>query len=157
MLKQVLPYDLTDQQIRYYHEAIKTDDHSGGLLLVERGIYEDHLGLWVWNDGDSEMVIVTQVIVRPDGYRELLVLMLAGTGGCAKWEDVTKEFADEVAPALYCDRVIAMVKPWLWEKFKAAGAGSGCEEVYVVIGRYPSESEQSKGGRESGRSEGASG
>jgi len=143
MLRQVLPHDLTEQQIRYYHEAIETDEHSGGVLLVQKGIYEDHLGLYVWEKDDCEMVIIAQVIPRPDGYRELLISMLAGTGGCAQWDEVTKEFADEVAPTLYCDRVIAMVKPWLWEKFKAAGAGAGCEEAYVVIARNPSEQSES--------------
>ena len=135
MVKQVLPHELTEKQIEYYHRAIETDEHSGGLLLVQRGIEEGHLGLFVWKNDQSEMVIITEVVNRPDGFRELLVSMLAGTGGIAQWEEVITTFSDEVAPAFYCDRVITFVKTHLWEKFRGAGAGAGVEELYVVLSR----------------------
>ena len=140
MLKQVMPHQLTDQQILYYHEAIGTDEHSGGLALVQRGIAEGHLGLFVWEKDECEMVIITEILTRPDGYKELLISMLAGTGGTAQWVEVVTEFIEEVAPSMYCDRTVAFVKKDLWDKFKQYGdVGQVVDELYVVIGKEPSE------------------
>lgn len=133
MLEQKKPHELDADTINYYHDAVKTDAHGGGVDLVSIGIYENHLQLWTWTNGDSKMVAVSQVINKPDGYTELLVRMLAGRGGMKDFQDVVNAFTDEPCLEYGCDRVIAFVKCALWEKFKEHGVEA--EEVYTVIGK----------------------
>ena len=137
MLTKVLPHELDSEMIGYFDRAVTTDEHSGGTEMVSQAIYDGHLECWTWETEGSRMVIITQIKGFPDEEKELLVSMLAGTGGISEWEACTTAFADEVALDRYCNRVVAYVKPSLWKKFKEAGADTGTEELYVVIGKNP--------------------
>lgn len=137
MLKRIMPHELGTEDIDYYYQALATDEHSGGVDLVSKAIYDEHLQLWRWKTNACLMVVVTQILHKPDGFSELLISMLAGTGGIHDWDEITTAFAEDPCREFYCDRVIAYVKADSWEIFKNAGAGKGAEELFMVIGKEP--------------------
>ena len=137
MLTKVLPHQLDAELIEYFHGAIATDEHCGGVDLVSNGIYDNHLELWTWITNKSKMVIITEVKHYPDGYKELLICMLSGDGGVEDWDLCTNAYAGKICIDRDCGRVVAFVKADLWEIFKKAGVGEGVEEIYMVIGKEP--------------------
>jgi hypothetical protein len=134
MLERISTWELDKVTINYYHRAIDTYDHSGGVDETSWAIARGDNQLWIWKSESSQMVIVTEVRQHPDVYRELVVLMLAGSGGLSDWVQTTSAFADKCAE-FQCDRVITFVRPELWEKFQEHGAGEGTETLYIVIGK----------------------
>jgi hypothetical protein len=132
MLTRIYPWELDPITIELYYKAVSTDDHCGGVEEVSIAIGNESRQLWVWGTDVSTMVMVTEVRQHPDTFKEMIVLMLAGHGGLAEYNQVTDAFADRCWE-FDCERVVAYVKPDLWKIFKAGGADS--KEIYVVISK----------------------
>jgi len=77
-LRMALPYHLNEDEVGYFVQAVKTDDHAGGVDGVVERINSGRMQLWVWRDGNSIGVWVTEIIHRYDGEGEMLLSMLSG-------------------------------------------------------------------------------
>ena len=141
MLERISTWELDKVAINYYHKAIETYDHSGGLDETSWSIANAEKQLWLWKTDSSYMVVITEIRVHPDNYRELVVLMLAGDGDIEVWIEVTTAFADECA-MFDCERVVAYVEPDLWDMFKDHGVGDGVDVLYVVISKDATNSDK---------------
>jgi hypothetical protein len=133
-----MPYELGADEIGHYHAAVKTDPHCGGEVMVSQMILEGAMELWVYNHEDTILVAFTRIMDYPDGWRELLVQGMAGTG-------VTSTQAHKVihrdmmrfALREGCFRMVAMVKPEIWANFSEKLVAEGYREEYVVISLDP--------------------
>ncbi len=143
MLNKIMPYELDETEVEYYHKAIATDDHSGGVDMVSELILCGTMDLWVWSQpaapNESINIIITRFVTYPDGYRELFVAMMAGT-------NVTDTLAHtEIHSILMsyalrkgCSRISAFVKPDMWSNFKDIVP---YREEFVQIALYPEDVE----------------
>ena len=132
MLTKTMPHHLGQDYINYYYRAIETDEHAGGVQKVSEAIHRDQMALFTWKTDISQAVIIVSHGVYEDGYSEMVVRMMAGRNASAEYETIVDEVT-KMARFYGYNRVVAYVKPELWEKFKSRGANS--EEIYVVIGR----------------------
>jgi hypothetical protein len=87
-LHQCLPTDLDEDEIGYYIKALELDPHCGGAMAVGQALVSGDAQLFVHNDDDAIIVIITRFINSPDGYKELLIHMMAGSGGDEKVMDM---------------------------------------------------------------------
>ena len=136
-----MPYELDAEEIDFYHKAVATDEHSGGVDIVSKLILQGAMELWVYNDiksyreGGTILVCITRVVTHPDGYSELLIAMMAGTNVTASMshEEIHRELM------LYainngCARLTAYVKPHIWEHFMGK---TPYVNEYTQISLYP--------------------
>jgi hypothetical protein len=134
-LWQCMPHDLDHDEIGYYYAAVDTDEHSGGVEVVSRLINDGLMELWVWNDGETILVTITRIVDYPDGYRELLVAMMAGTNVTATMthEEVQGALMN-YAQRHMCSRMVAYMKPEIWGALKDR---LGYHHEYEVVSLYP--------------------
>ena len=137
-LRMELPYNLAPDEVEYFVQAVKTDEHSGGVDDVVESIQAGQNQLWVWRDGDSIGVWITGFSYRPDGESEMVLLMLAGTNLTQIFLTVEHLMVDKAREA-GCNRLVAFVKPLILDKLKGAfvehGVESDFDETYVVISK----------------------
>ncbi|MBF86086.1 MAG: hypothetical protein CL489_16660 [Acidobacteria bacterium] len=137
-LRMELPYNLAPDEVEYFVQAVKTDEHSGGVDKVVESIQSGKKQLWVWRDGESIGVWITGFSYQPDGESEMVLLMLAGTNLIQIFLTVEHLMVDKAREA-GCKRLVAFVKPLILEKLKDAFVERGVEvdfdETYVVISK----------------------
>jgi len=132
----IMPHELDVDEVGFYLDAIKTDEHSGGLDMVSSMILDGLMELWVWNEDDTILVCVTRIVSYPDGYRELLVQMMAGTNVTATMSH--KEIHSSLMSYALrngCMRMSAFMRPQIWSALK--DRLTGYQEEYVQISLYP--------------------
>jgi hypothetical protein len=135
MARIIQPYELGADEIEYFYKAVDTDPHSGGVDIVSKLIMDDIMQLWLYHREDTVLIAITRIMTNPDGYRELLIAMMAGS-------NVTSTNAHQAIDAAMmryavrkgCARMIAMVKPEIWANF---GELTGYHEEYMQISLYP--------------------
>jgi hypothetical protein len=130
-----MPYELSSVEIGYFYDAVATDPHSGGVDVVSELINSDAMELWVYNEDETILVTITRVETYPDGYRELLVQMMAGTnvtstGAHRECERVMMKYAIKNG----CQRMVAYIKPEIWDAFEEE---AGYKLEYVVVSLAP--------------------
>lgn len=137
-LRMELPYNLSPDEVEYFVQAVKTDEHSGGVDDVVESIQSGKKQLWVWRDGESVAVWLTELSFRPDGECEMVLSMLAGTNMVDVFLAAEHLMVDKAKEA-GCKRLVAFVKPLILEKLKDACVERGVEvdfdETYVVISK----------------------
>ena len=137
-LRSVTPYDLSEDEVGYFLRAVKTHDHAGGVDKVVEIINSGRMNLWVWRDGDSVGVWVTEIIHHFDGETEMLLSMLAGNNMVQSYFVASDLMVDKAREA-GCKRLVAYVKPNILKNLKEAAWRSGVNvdfnELYVVIAK----------------------
>lgn len=135
-LHRLLPIDLDAEEIGYYYDAVATDIHSGGVEVVSSLILDGAMDLWCYNYDDTILVCITRFIDYPDGYREMLVAMMAGTNvtDTMSHEKIHSELM-AYAVRERCGRMIAYMRPEIWEHMKPRLIGY--VEEYVQISLAP--------------------
>jgi len=89
MLSKVFPHQLEDRHLHYFYEALKTDEHAPPVDVTVSKIYDGHLELWLFEKADAyTVVMITDVIEYPDGYREMFICMCSGDQMFRYQEDV---------------------------------------------------------------------
>tara|TARA_R100001198_G_C5214087_1_gene198405 strand:- start:938 stop:1384 length:447 start_codon:yes stop_codon:yes gene_type:complete len=110
MLSKVFPHELSDEDLKHFYAAIKTDEHSGPPDGVAMDIYDGKLEVWHWKTEDSSVIVITDIVEYRDGYREMFVVMCAGSGALKNqsdgWDSL-KVYAKERR----CSEITAYVKP----------------------------------------------
>lgn len=134
MLRKCMPYELDSAEIEYYDKAVETDEHSGGGIVVSRLIYAGAMDLWAWRDGESIDVIITRVIDYPDGHREMLIAMMAGKNVTStnSHDKIHRQLLEYAISDKYCDRLVAYMKPEIWDKIGKID-GIPYKQEYIVI------------------------
>lgn len=132
-----MPYELSSVEIGYFHDAIATDPHSGGLDVVSNLVMTGAMELWVFNEDETILVTITRVVTYPDGYRELLVQMMAGTAVTStdahlECERVMMRYALKQG----AQRMVAYMRPDIWNHMKGP-LGERYVQEYVVLSLAP--------------------
>jgi hypothetical protein len=131
-------YELGADEIGHYIAAVATDEHSGGEEFVSRLILEGTMELWVYNHEGTILVATTRIVDYPDGYRELMVQGMSGTKVTSTLSHkVIHRDMMEFAVREGCFRMVAFVKPEIWEHFSGQLKTEGYREDYVVISLGP--------------------
>jgi len=135
MLERKSTWDLDEKEINLFYRAVETDDHSGTLKDVSDAVFTGELQLWVWRTEDSRCLAITSVSCHRDGYKEMVVAMLAGSGVAGIQPEVAESLKKE-AEKMGCDEMVAYIKPDLAEKFGSEMSGSFLDgkKKYVVFG-----------------------
>ena len=147
MLTRKMPWELGPEEIEYFYKAVDTDAHSGSVDDVSEDILGERLSLWVWEEDHQSdyrnknmerplLVVITEVAEYRDGYKEFCVKMLAGNGGIENQPEIVESLCKE-ASASGCKKMIAYMKPYLFEKFGIEDViphFPTAEKVYIVIG-----------------------
>lgn len=98
MLYKIFPHQLDDEDLFYFYEAMKTDEHQVSTDEVVKKIYDGMLELWLFKkEGHYTVVMITDVIEYPDGYREMFICMCSGNQMFKYQDDVDlmKPYAKE--------------------------------------------------------------
>jgi len=143
MLSKVFPHELGDEELKYFHSAVDTDDHSGSMDEVVRDIYDGHLELWLWSADDSTVIFVTSISSQRDGFKELFITMMSGQGAIVLQVDISDSLK-LVAKDRGCSALGAYMKPHIAENMgligsvkreeeKGDGDVMGIEIPYVVL------------------------
>jgi len=137
--KKLLPKDLDPDEAEYYYKAVDTDDHCGGIGTTSNRIYKGEMDLWVYNVEDTILVCTTKMASHDDGYKEMIVCMMAGTNvtDTRAHESIHKSMM-EYAVENGCERMIAFVRPEMWEHFRDR---TNYKEEYIQLALYPEEIE----------------
>ena len=127
--------ELDEKEINLFHRAVETDEHSGSVEDVSDAIFTGELQLWVWKKEDGLCLAITSVASHRDGYREMIVSMLAGSGVMGLQPEVAESLKKE-AEKMGCSEMVAYIKPELAEKFgsEVPGAFLNGKKKYVVFG-----------------------
>jgi len=147
MLTRKMPWELGREEINFFYRAVETDEHSGSVDDVSEDILNGSLSLWIWEEDHQPesdppvirrplVVVITEVCKYRDGYKEFCVKMLAGTGGVEHQPEIVESLCKEAAAA-GCKKMIAYMKPFLFEKFDIENVipnFPSAEKLYVVIG-----------------------
>jgi hypothetical protein len=108
MLSKVFPHQLDSEDLHYFYEAMKTDPHSVSEEDVVKKIYDGMLELWLFKkQGSYTVVMMTDVIEYPDGYREMFICMCSGDQMFRYQEDV--DFMKPYARERGCSAITAQV------------------------------------------------
>lgn len=136
-IKHMLVHELDAEELRYFYKAVETDEHAGGTELVAGFIRDEIMDLWVYRNSQTLLVTVTRYVYYPDGFKEMLVAMMAGRGvtGIEAHRDIHGQLM-EVAVENYCDRMVAYMKPEIYGALHKA-MGPEYKPEFVVVGLYP--------------------
>ena len=133
----VMPWELEADEIGWFHAAVATDEHAGGVDLVSKLIASGAMELWVLNDGDAVLVAITRLVTYPDGYRELLVQMMAGDGVTSSGAHLECERAMmKYAIKNGCQRMVAAMRPSIYEHM-SKHLGPRYVPEYVILSLAP--------------------
>lgn len=132
------PYELPQKGREHFRNAIKTDDHCGGMARVLEAIDSEKLQVWFWEDAAGESVLITEVAVQMDGSRELFIRMLAGSGAMKSYSEICDAMCERARHA-GCSRVVAYVKKEILDKVFSEGGKLKTpvdfKEMYRVMGK----------------------
>ncbi len=136
------PMELNEDEIVYYNRALETDPHCGGARVVLEAIVSGDAQMFCYNDGETILIYITRMVNSPDGYRELLLHMLAG--GTVDGKSASSlENHIVIAPQLMdyavrnrCHRIIGYMNPELWEKMQHT-SGKQWKAEYVQCSLSP--------------------
>lgn len=134
---RVMPFELSNVEIGYFYDAVATDAHSGGVDMVSSLIMSEAMELWIYNEDETILCTVTRLITYPDGFRELLVQMMAGTNVTStdvhlECERVMMQYAIRHG----CSRMVAYMRPNIWEHMKGP-LGKRYVPEYVILSLAP--------------------
>jgi hypothetical protein len=129
-----MPYELSSVEIGYFHDAVETDKHSGGVGIVSDLIMQGAMELWIFNEDETILCTITRVVTYPDGYRELLVQMMAGsnvtsTEAHTECSRVMMRYALKQG----CHRMSAYMEPHIWEAMQPHLPGYVAEYVVLTL------------------------
>lgn len=144
MLSKVFPHQLEDRHLHYFYEALKTDEHAPDVDVTVRKIYDGHLELWLFEEKDVfTVVMLTDVIEYPDGYREMFICMCSGDQMFKNQEnvDLLKPYARErgcsaITAQVSVDRASGkfnLISPVKRKEDREVKGLSKFEVTYVVI------------------------
>ena len=132
------PWELPGKGMDHFKNAIKTDDHCGGIMSVLDAIDSGKFQLWFWEDEIGESVLITEILVNMDGCKDLFIRMLAGSGLMESYSEISDEMCDH-AREIGCSRIMAYMKRDILKKVFSEGGklkpSVDFKEMYCVIGR----------------------
>lgn len=130
-LLKTFPQDLDGPTFTWYAKAVDTDEHGGGMEVVSNLIRNGVMDLWIYNEEDTILVVVTRFVDYPDGFREMLIQMMAGTNvtDTLAHESIQDDLLEH-AVRHGGSRLVAYVKPEIWVHFRDK---TNYVEEFVVV------------------------